>query len=387
MSDQGFQGGMGDSLPGSPLAAPPQGYVDPYEQHSQFHTIIRRITGEEGVGEDPFLRPRAPRPASERGGPPPPKVVVGGNRAALPPLPPPPPPSAAQGRPPFAEPLPVASPGSAQPQPFAEPALRQGKLVALFGCKGGVGDTFTAVNLAVALSRTHNVCLVDMDLQMGDVLVSLNMEGRCAISHIIREIHQEGDGFNPRGILDRHEATGVYVLSQVHCLEELDLLKPAEVSKLFAFMKLRFPFVVVDGLRSFDDNSMTILDAADNILLVVNQDVPSVRSASRSMEIFHRIGYDKNKLVVVVNRYYRKALVGPEYIAMSLKTDRVLTIRHDFETAVKSLNEGVPLHLLAPQSRITGDIDALADLLRDRQGKPGPGKRGLMAKLRSWKKR
>ncbi|MBM4319156.1 MAG: hypothetical protein FJ125_04160, partial [Deltaproteobacteria bacterium] len=301
-----------------------------------------------------------------------PKVVVGGQPVPL--------------QPPTLL-APLAEGEGAFAEPGAEPAPRQGKVVALFGCKGGVGNTFTAVNLSVALSRTHNVCLVDMDLQMGDVLVSMNMEGRCAISHLIREIRNEGDAFNPRNILDRHEATGAYVVSQVHCLEELDLLKPHDVSNLFYFMKQRFPFVVVDGLRSFDDNSMAILDAADQILLVVNQDVPSVRSAGRSMEIFRRIGYEQMKMTVVINRYYKKALVSPEYIAMSLNTDRVMTIRHDFDLVVKSLNEGAPLHLLAPASRITGDIDALADTLREKSG-PGAKARskGLLSSLAFWRK-
>lgn len=268
-----------------------------------------------------------------------------------------------------------------------EPEGRQGKLIAMFGCKGGTGSTFLGLNLAVALARRHNVCLVDMDYQMGDVQVSLNMEGRCAISHFLREIRDGGETFNPRNVLDRHEGTGIYVVSQVHCLEELDLLRPSEIARLVTFLKQRFPFVIVDGLRGFDDNSMFVLDAADRILLTISQDVPSVRSAGRSMEIFRRIGYDETKVAVVINRYYKKALVTPASAARSLRLEQVHTVRSDFKLVVKSLNEGNPLATIAPQAKVTRDLDRLAEAMSGRSlGGRRPGEQqGLFSKLKFWK--
>ncbi len=350
-----------------PLAPPPPDSGNPLER-SQFHTILKRISREPGGGY---------------------------SLAGAPPPPPPPPPAVVQHvqAPVGQDDLDATYPadpsmllGMADEAETSPGGAQEGHMVALFGCKGGVGNTFVAVNLAAELARRHNVCLVDMDLQMGDVLVSMNMDGRCAISHLIRDIRDEGDSFNPRSVLDRHEGTGVYVLSQVHWLEELDLLKPTEIGHLFSFLKKRFHFVVVDGLRSFDDNSMFVLDAADTILLVVQQDVPSVRSAARSMEIFRRVGYDDSKVVVVVNRFYKKALVTPKYVSESLQLDRVATIRHDFKTVIKSLNEGRPLLNMAPQAKITADLAGLARLIKGGEEDQSPQAKGLLSNLRFWKK-
>ncbi len=386
MSEHGGTPPTPGPLRPAPLAAPPEG-GDRFDQ-SQFHTIIRRISGD---GSDlysiPGLGPPPPPPPRTASVPPPvPNLHLDASGVSLQP------PPAPSSPPPFGLPQQVefgtdATVGEAMEATQAvdpEEQQRQGQLVALFGCKGGTGNTFAAVNLAAALARRHNVCLVDLDLQMGDVLVSLNMEGRCAISHFIRDIREEGEHFNPRNVLDRHEGTGVYVLSQVHCLEELDLLRPSEIGRVFSFLKSRFHYVVVDGLRTFDDNSMFVLDQADRILMVLTQDVPSVRSASRSMEIFRRIGYDESKVAVVLNSYRNRELITPHYVAMSLRLQPVLTLRRDFKLVLKSINEGTPLHVCAPQSKIAGDIDALAQELGGRAGDRAQ-QGGVFSKLKFWK--
>jgi len=269
-------------------------------------------------------------------------------------------------------------------------ALQQnGKLISLFACKGGVGTTFTAVNLAVALAlgTKRDVCLVDFDFQMGDVQVSLNMPGRCAISQVMKEIREQGASFDPRTVLDRHVATGVYVLSQTHCLEELGLINPGDLERLVKVLRHWFSFVITDGLRTFDDTAMICLDGADKILLTINQDVPSVRSAGRTVELFRRIGYDERKVTVVVNRHNKKALVSNESISASLKLPRVHGIRNDFKLALKSLNEGKPIHRVAPQSKIAMDIDGLAMALTRKASKPKVAeKRGFFSRLRKKKK-
>src|SRR3954468_19811179 len=57
-------------------------------------------------------------------------------------------------------------------------AVPRGRVVTVFGGKGGCGRTTIAVNLAVVLAAatTDRVCLVDLDLRSGDVAVTLGLE-------------------------------------------------------------------------------------------------------------------------------------------------------------------------------------------------------------------
>ena len=101
------------------------------------------------------------------------------------------------------------------------------------------------------------------------------------------------------------------------------------------------------------------------------------------MDLFRRIGYDERKATVVVNRHNKKAFVSTQAISESLKLPNVHPIRNDFRLAVKSLNEGRPVHRLEPQSKLALDIDALAIALTRKPGKPKPPKkRGLFSRFR-----
>src|SRR5439155_18843437 len=84
--------------------------------------------------------------------------------------------------------------------------------------KGGTGATTLATNLAGALQREDKrVLLVDLDRQLGDVLVFLDMAGRYTIPDVLQNIHRlDRELF--LSSLARH-SPGVYVLPQPDYLE------------------------------------------------------------------------------------------------------------------------------------------------------------------------
>ena len=85
-----------------------------------------------------------------------------------------------------------------------------GRVVAVFGPKGGVGRTTVAVNLAVAAATElgQRTCLVDASFQFGDVGVLLNLNPKNkSIADLIPELEageSESAGLVPHQPLGRH---------------------------------------------------------------------------------------------------------------------------------------------------------------------------------------
>src|SRR5262249_44845205 len=77
----------------------------------------------------------------------------------------------------------------AQSAGFEMPApMSRGKIMCVFGCRGGAGATMLAVNVAAALGKGgKSVVLVDLDLQLGDVFVALDLDAPPSLASLSPE--------------------------------------------------------------------------------------------------------------------------------------------------------------------------------------------------------
>jgi pilus assembly protein CpaE len=222
-----------------------------------------------------------------------------------------------------------------------------------------MGATSIATNLAGSLHRQgRRTVLVDLDLEMGDVTSFLDLQGSYGIADVLSNIRRLDRNLLETS-LPRHRS-GVWVVSQSEKVEEADRVDPAGVTALLRFLRQHFDNVVVDGLRSFGDLPLAALDASDRVLLVVTQEVPAVRSAQRCAEIFRKLGYDGQRLTLVVNRYLRGSPITKEVVEETVGLPVGATIANDFQTLTRSINQGVLLGDVAPRAALAKDIDAIA---------------------------
>ncbi|MGH8874758.1 MAG: AAA family ATPase, partial [Acidimicrobiia bacterium] len=81
-------------------------------------------------------------------------------------------------------------------QPVEEvppPAPPEGRIITVVAAKGGSGKTVVATNLAMLLAQHHDpakVCIVDADLQFGDVCLVFQLEPKLTIVNAAHELHR-----------------------------------------------------------------------------------------------------------------------------------------------------------------------------------------------------
>jgi pilus assembly protein CpaE len=237
-----------------------------------------------------------------------------------------------------------------------------GVVTSIFPTKGGAGATTIATNLAGALARRQaRVCLLDLNLFLGDALSFLDLAGTYTIIDAVSNL-----GRFDRELLDssvvRH-GSGVVVLAQSDRPEDADRLRGADVAALLAFLRQHFDHIVIDGLRGFDELALAALDASDHILLALTQDVPAVRNAQRCLGVFQRLRYDGAKLRVVVNRFQRAAKITADVITETLGVPVAATLENDFPSLIRAINRGALMCDVAPRSPLTRDLEQLTGLV------------------------
>jgi pilus assembly protein CpaE len=259
----------------------------------------------------------------------------------------------------------------------------RGTAITLFPTRGGVGATSLATNLAGAMQRRGDrVCLLDFDLHLGDVLSFLDLPGTYSITDVLTNMGRLDKDLLDASVM-RHPS-GVRVLAQSGKVEEADQVRGGDIPALLGFLRKHYDRVVVDGVRGFDELSLAILDASQKVLMVLTQDVPAVRNTKRCLDLFRRLGYGDTKVQLVLNRYQKDSKITPEVIADTVGLPVTHTLSNDFASAIESINRGLLLYDVAPRSRLTKDIEALAPLLA---GAPLIGQRrsGFFSKLLSKK--
>jgi pilus assembly protein CpaE len=145
-------------------------------------------------------------------------------------------------------------------------------------------------------------------------------------------------------------------------------IKPMEVKAQDVLATLQFSkrlaeLVVLDVPSTYDNLYFNILTAADQVVLVAEQRVPSIRAVKL---ICDRLACEKPLEAphLVINRYNPR-LKGftLDELAKLLSVSRLSGIASDEAAVAAAVNNGRPLRQEAPQSRALADIDALGEIL------------------------
>lgn len=235
------------------------------------------------------------------------------------------------------------------------------QVIVFFSCKGGSGSTSLSVNTAYNYAREQmKSCLIDMDLQLGDVLAALALKPRATIAQVIKGL-QLGE----RVAKDRlaQHPSGLSVLSQVGSLDDLDKITSEDIVRLIDDMRGTFDTIVIDGVRDFSDNVLAVLDVADKICLVVLQEVLSIRRARWAFNILRNIGFDPKDITLVINQFNAHSDIQVENLRSMFAPASLITVCADRASVLASLNRGVSLQESNPNQRVTRNMMRLASNL------------------------
>lgn len=251
-----------------------------------------------------------------------------------------------------------------------------GQLMAFVGVKGGVGTTTLAVNTGIALAKASGseVLLIDMHIGHGDAGVLLGVEPRFSVLDALENVHRVDESFF-KGLVEKSKA-GLDLLGSSDRILP-GPIDPRRLHTLLDFAARKYRYTVLDIPRA-DVATLDVLEAS-TVVLVTNQEVPALRTASRLGQAL-RARYGAGRVKTVVNRFDRKAEIGHADI------ERVTgdTVKHcipsDYRVAVDAMNAGRPVVL--DQSRLADAFRAMAnDLGGIQKRQPAAQTGGVLGRL------
>lgn len=250
-------------------------------------------------------------------------------------------------------------------QQMTDPKSRRGEMIAVCSAKGGVGKTLLSVNLAVSLIKKNiQIALLDGDFQFGDVSLAMDLHTTFSIKDVIDDF-KNIDMFSLANFLNRHES-GVKVLAAPERPEYADLITPEIINRIVDLLLLQNDYVIVDTGVGLQDKTISIIEKADQILVVTNLEMTTLKNTKLMLETFDILGL-RHKVQVVINRSTMESVIKAIDVPDILGEEHPIYIPNDFQTASQSLNIGVPFVLSQGKAEIAKAVFKMAEMLSSRR--------------------
>jgi pilus assembly protein CpaE len=273
------------------------------------------------------------------------------------------------------------------PRPDDQETEEEGRILALFGAKGGVGTTALATNLAVAVRTLtgEKTLLLDLDVEQGETAFLLGMNPQLGLLDLLRNFQPEVSGLLA-SCIDHDETSGVDLLAApLHPAgarpEELELLSGESMRQVLAFLRRHYRYIVIDRPKSFHPAFDCVLEEADDVYLITTPDLQALRNITRSLPLLRRVssGRGAERLHLIVNRYPTQPTLSKEEIEETVGMKVFHILGADFHLLNESIHERTPAALQGT-SQFARDIRALAQKVVGAEVE-APARKGLLGGL------
>lgn len=254
----------------------------------------------------------------------------------------------------------IAQPSSnRRPQATSDPL----QILTVYSPRGGVGCSTIAVNLAGALYERLDarVLLMEGKMIFGHLGLMLNARPHNSIADLIPHAGALDEGLVEE-VVSQH-ASGIHLLLSSPDLNVGQGIRPNDLYSVIQAVSRAFDIIVIDAGSHLDDNTVTLMDAANRVLLITTPDLAALHDTSRFIQLARGLGFPPNKVLTVLNRAGIRGGIRIREIESALHQSLFGRVSEGDAKVIRSLNRGVPLLYSASQSTVSKDIRALAGQL------------------------
>ena len=251
------------------------------------------------------------------------------------------------------------------------------RIITVTSGKGGVGKTTISSNIGAALHDFGvNVVLMDANI------TTPNLGFHLGIPLYPKTIHDALRGeINIKDAVFTHP-TGMKIIPAGISISDLKSTSPDRLTRAVMDLVGEYDMVIMDGAAGLGRESISSIEAADEVLIVTNPQLPAVTDALKAVKISEEFG--TNVLGIVLNRVTgKKSELNAEDVE-SLLGYPVVSIIPEDPLFHDSLAAKTPLVYYAPKSKAAYEIKKLAASLAGINWEGNyEEKQGLFSKLLS----
>ncbi|WFL76625.1 AAA family ATPase [Altererythrobacter arenosus] len=235
---------------------------------------------------------------------------------------------------------------------------------------GGSGATTVITHLAAQmtsdLGEGARSCIIDLDLQSGDVASYMGVAPRRTLADLIESTDRVDEE-----VISSVAASGHHNVDVIAAPTDIVPIESLEFDQLMMIVTLarkRYDLVFVDLPANMTNWSLSTIFAADQTLVIGQLTIPSLRHAKRQIDFLVSMGIPRDKIQVALNRVEKRLFktIDASDAAGALKHPILATIGEDANLLRTAQDQGELVDAFQKRSKFNRDIMQLADLVADR---------------------
>jgi pilus assembly protein CpaE len=193
-------------------------------------------------------------------------------------------------------------------------------------------------------------------LQFGDVNLLLDLEPKDTIVELVQE--RGGITIDNIKAFSMVHSSGVSVLCAPKSAEFAELVSARHVETIIDVLRPYYDFIILDLPPAFNDVSIAAVENCDELMLIYNLDILSLKNAKVCLTILDQI-QQREKAQFIINKNINSLIKVKDFEAM-FETPVFATISNDVKSANICLNKGQPIVVSMPRTPMAKEIVGLA---------------------------
>ena len=268
---------------------------------------------------------------------------------------------------------------------FSDPkSTPLGRIIAFVGAKGGVGSSTIAHNIAWATSQKQNVdtIITDLDLAFGTASLNFNQDGTGGILEALNQPDRVDTTLVERMMTKL--ANKLSLLNGPGTVDREFNIESHAVEAILNVVRSSAPLVMVDVPNMWAPWIKNTLLNADEIVITVTPELPSLRNAKNLMDLLRSSRPNDKVPHLIINQVGvpKRPEISTADFAKALGVSPLAVIPHDPATFGLAQGNGQMIFEVAPKSKAAEILGGLAPVLAGHQiAMPEKSKGGFFSKL------
>lgn len=227
------------------------------------------------------------------------------------------------------------------------------KTIGILSLKGGVGKTSIVSSLGDALSNFgKKVLIVDANFSAPNLGIHFNIvDPAITLHHVLSRKANINDAIYKSKNLD------IIPSSIFHNLQISPMILKDKISSL----KKKYDFILLDSAPSIEEDTLSVINAADSLIFVTTSDHPTLSSTLKSIKIAREKGSQIDGIILnkILNKDFE---ISPENIEETTGIPVLAVIPYNVQV-LKAVSEFIPYTSFKPHAEGSTEIKKLAAVL------------------------